>query len=237
MILIVSDNRHHCRPLLTCVERISENCELVCTSSGVIQRCLQKRYPVIIIDSYSKLAEHFELIAQLQTKLPDSAIIVMAHQGCDSERIVSLELGAQDYIEYPFNPAEVQARIRVQLRRAAGRTAEDKTSEHPVRIGRFYIDNSYHRAELDGQALPLTAKEFSLLHFLASHPDQVFSREQLLTSVWGYHYGGFEYTVASHVNRLRAKLGKTKAGAHLVQTVWGVGYKFNSDCLQLSQSA
>ena len=107
MILIVSDNRHHCRPLLTCVERISENCELVCTSSGVIQRCLQKRYPVIIIDSYSKLAEHFELIAQLQTKLPDSAIIVMAHQGCDSERIVSLELGAQDYIEYPFNPAEV----------------------------------------------------------------------------------------------------------------------------------
>ena len=84
MILIVSDNRHHCRPLLTCVERISENCELVCTSSGVIQRCLQKRYPVIIIDSYSKLTEHFELIAQLQSKLPDSAIIVMAHQGCDS---------------------------------------------------------------------------------------------------------------------------------------------------------
>lgn len=237
MILIVSDNRHYCRPLLSCIERVSDDCDVIRAASGVIQRCLQKRYPVIIIDSASKLAEHYELIRQLQVKLPDSAVIVMAHQGCDSERILSLELGAQDYIEYPFNPAEVQARVRVQLRRAAGRTIEENAPERPVRIGSFYIDNSYHRAELDGEPLPLTAKEFSLLHFLASHPDQVFSREQLLTSVWGYHYGGYEHTVASHVNRLRTKLAKNKAGALLVETVWGVGYKFNSACLQFARTA
>ena len=237
MILIVSDNRHQSRQLLQCVERVNVAHDIVCTASGVLQRCLHRRYPLIIIESHCRLAEHFELIRQLQLKLPDSAIIVMAHQGCDSERIMSLELGAQDYIEYPFNPAEVQARIRVQLRRAELRGGVNVAEERPVKIGPFFMDNSYHRAELDGESLPLTAREFSLLHFLASHPDQVFSREQLLTSVWGYHYGGFEHTVASHVNRLRSKLGKTTAGAHLVETVWGVGYKFNSACLQLARSA
>ncbi|GGF68441.1 response regulator transcription factor [Alteromonas lipolytica] len=237
MILIVSDNRQRSAQLLMCIKRVSEDCDIVCASAGVIQRCLQKRYPVVLIDASLPLSEHVELIRQLQLNLPDSAIILMAHNGCDAERIMGLELGAQDYIEYPFNPAEVQARIRVQLRRVEHRLQQDNNGQKPIRIGSFSIDNSYHRAELDGKCLPLTAKEFSLLHFLASHPDQVFSREQLLTCVWGYHYGGFEHTVASHVNRLRSKLGKTAAGVNLVETVWGVGYKFNSACLLLAQSA
>ncbi|MDC8830055.1 response regulator transcription factor [Alteromonas gilva] len=237
MILVISNDRTKSRSLVACIERVSAECDVTGATEQAVKRCVQQQYPVVILDSFSRLANHYETIQQLQRDAPDCAIIVVARQGCDAERIMSLELGAQDYIEYPFNPAELQARVRVQLRRAELTKNKSRTMQQPVKIGGFAIDNSYHRAEVDGKVLPLTAKEFALLHFLASHPNQVFSREQLLSSVWGYHYGGFEHTVASHINRLRSKLNKTRAGAHLVETVWGVGYKFNSASLEMVQTA
>ncbi|NVK54571.1 MAG: response regulator transcription factor [Alteromonadaceae bacterium] len=237
MILVISSDRFKSGSVVACIKRVSAECDITSATSQAVQRCIQFQYPVVIIDSYTRLANHYGIIQQLQQNVPDCAIIVVAHQACDAERIMSLELGAQDYIEYPFNPAELQARVRVQLRRAAQVKNKSQSMQKLVQIGGFVIDNSYHRAAVDGEELPLTAKEFALLHFLARHPDQVFSREQLLSSVWGYQYGGFEHTVASHVNRLRSKLSKTKAGAHLVETVWGVGYKFNSACLDMVRTA
>ncbi len=236
MILVISNDRFKSGSLVACIERVNAGCDITSATSQAVNRCIQHQYPVVVIDSYTRLADHYGIIQQLQRDVPDCAIIVVAHQGCDAERIMSLELGAQDYIEYPFNPAELQARVRVQLRRAEQANNKSRHVQRPVKIGGFAIDNSYHRAEVDGKELPLTAKEFALLHFLASHPNQVFSREQLLSSVWGYHYSGFEHTVASHINRLRSKLDKTKAGAHLVETVWGVGYRFNSARLAMATS-
>lgn len=104
--------------------------------------------------------------------------------------------------------------------------AEQLPDSH-LNIGKLTIDNLSHRITYDGKPLDLTATEYDLLHYLASHPDQVFSRSQLLSSVWGYHHSGYEHTVNSHINRLRSKIEENAAEPNIVQTVWGVGYKFN----------
>ena len=101
------------------------------------------------------------------------------------------------------------------------------SEDSQLSIGQLHIDQSTHKTSLNGEEVELTSTEFMLLTYLASHPDQVFSRAQLLSSVWGYHHSGYEHTVNSHINRLRNKLEKDATQPEIVQTVWGVGYKFN----------
>jgi len=153
----------------------------------------------------------------------------------DSEidRVLGLELGADDYMSKPFSVRELQARVRSQLRRihlVAQREQQNSQQQQPeqhLTVGELQIDNISHRTLLAGKELDLTSTEFDLLLFLASHPEQVFSREQLLSSVWGYHHSGYEHTVNSHINRLRNKVERNATKPEIVQTVWGVGYKFN----------
>lgn len=238
MILIITNDRYQSIPILSCVQRVGEQFDVALNAAQALHRCIRERYSVVIIDCHQQLSDYLELLQQLQSKTPNCAVLIVARQGCDAERIMSLEMGAQDYIEFPFNPAEMQARVRVQLRRAqsVNQMSQDPQFK-PVQIGNFCIDDSYHRVEIDGEPLTLTAKEFSLLHFLASNPDKVYSRNHLLSAVWGQHYGGYEHTINSHINRLRGKLSNTSAGANLVETVWGVGYKFNSQPLELTAPA
>ncbi len=149
-------------------------------------------------------------------------VIMLTARGEETDRIVGLELGADDYVTKPFSPREVAARVRSVLRRSH---AEPPTGERLVFDG-LAIDAATREVELDGRPLKLTAKEFDLLLFMASHPRRVFSREQLMQRVWGYTSALDTGTVTVHLRRLRTKVERDPARPERLETVWGVGYRF-----------
>ena len=149
-------------------------------------------------------------------------VIMLTARGEEADRIVGLELGADDYVTKPFSPRELAVRVRTVLRR----TAHAALSAERLELGRLVIDARTREVTLEERLLRLTAKEFDLLFFLASHPRQVFSRDQLMDRVWGYATALDTGTVTVHVQRLRSKIElDAKSPLHL-ETVWGVGYRF-----------
>jgi DNA-binding response OmpR family regulator len=155
----------------------------------------------------------------------DLPIIVLTARGAEADRVLGLELGADDYVAKPFSPQELVARVKAVLRRSTG-TGSVAAGERPLAAGDLVIDPRTRAVERNGEPLILTAKEFDLLWFLARHPRQVFTRTQLLDQVWGYEYYGDASTVTVHVRRLREKLEKDPSQPQHILTVWGVGYKY-----------
>ena len=149
-------------------------------------------------------------------------VIMLTARGEEADRIVGLELGADDYVTKPFSPRELAARVRTVLRRAA---VAPPSADRLVFDG-LVLDARTRDVELDGRPLQLTAKEFDLLFFLASHPRQVFSRDQLMERVWGYSAALDTGTVTVHVQRLRSKIEHDPRHPRHLETVWGVGYRF-----------
>lgn len=197
------------------------------------QRALQHHhFALTILDLTLPDGDGLSLCGQLRLCYPTMAIVLTTAKSSELDRILGLEMGADDYICKPFSLREFQARIKVQLRRIALLTTPSQPSPHNrIHLGCFELDSLSREVHIQGKQLSLTATEFELLHFFAKHPNQVFSRAQLLDSVWGYLHDGYEHTVNSHINRLRLKL--TELGMHdLILTVWGVGYKFNDKQLR-----
>jgi DNA-binding response OmpR family regulator len=172
-----------------------------------------------------------DICRQLREQKPEQVILMVTSRNSEIDRVLGLELGADDYMTKPFSVRELQARVRSQLRRVhllskiSQQQAEKQSPEQYLTLGTLKIDCMSHLVTLNGNSIELTSTEFDLLLHLASHPDQVFSREQLLSSVWGYHHSGYEHTVNSHINRLRNKVETNATKPAIVQTVWGVGYK------------
>ena len=152
----------------------------------------------------------------------DVPVIMLTARGEESDRIVGLELGADDYVTKPFSPRELAARVRTVLRRATAVSESHERLEHDGLV----IDPVSREALRDGHELTLTAKEFDLLHFLASHPRRVFSRNQLMDRVWGYEAARDTGTVTVHIRRLREKIEPDPSRPRFLETVWGVGYRF-----------
>jgi two-component system response regulator ResD len=150
-------------------------------------------------------------------------VIVLTARGEEADRIVGLELGADDYVTKPFSPRELAARVRTVLRRTSPPTPQDQR----LSFGELEIDAATREVTRKGEPLRLTAKEFDLLWFLASHPRRVFSRDQLMGRVWGYSAALDTGTVTVHVRRLREKIEDDASRPALLETVWGVGYRFN----------
>jgi DNA-binding response OmpR family regulator len=152
----------------------------------------------------------------------DLPVIMLTARGEEADRIVGLELGADDYVTKPFSPRELAARVQTVLRRSA----PTASSAARLAFDGLAIDPSTREVERDGELLRLTAKEFDLLFFLASNPRQVFSRDQLMGRVWGYEAAVDTGTVTVHVRRLRAKIERDPSSPRHLETVWGVGYRF-----------
>ncbi len=181
---------------------------------------------VIVLDLMLPAMDGLELCRTLraESRVP---IIMLTARGEEVDRIIGLEMGADDYVVKPFSPRELVARIKAILRRVpeAGRPAQPGAL---LRFGGLAISAAGRSVELDGRPLELTAKEFDLLHFLASHPGQVFTREQLMDSVWDYSYAGDASTVTVHIRRVREKIEADPTRPRFIKTVWGVGYKFEA---------
>jgi DNA-binding response OmpR family regulator len=186
------------------------------------RRLLESGEPrLVVLDLMLPEIDGLELCRWIRSR-SDVPVIMLTARGEETDRIVGLELGADDYVTKPFSPRELAARVRAVLRRADGRT---DGRERRLAFGDLTVDASTREATKGGRPLALTAKEFDLLWFLASHPRRVFSREQLMDRVWGYSSAVDTGTVTVHVRRLRAKIESDPSRPTHLQTVWGVGYR------------
>lgn len=158
-------------------------------------------------------------------------VLMLTAKSTELDRVLGLEMGADDYLTKPFSVSELSARVKALFRRVdamastlAANTGQETSGE--LQIEGLRIDPDRRRVYVREQEVELTAREFDLLWYFASHPGRVFSRAQLLDKVWGYHHEGYEHTVNTHINRLRRKIENDLANPEFVETVWGVGYRF-----------
>lgn len=185
-------------------------------------------YDLIILDLMLPGIDGLDVCRQLRSKKNYVPILMLTAKNTEIDRIIGLEMGADDYLSKPFSIRELQARVKAMLRRVEMLSQRDAPSM-ALTFDDLNIDADKRLVTRADQLIDLTSTEFDLLSFLAQHPGRVFSRTQLLDSVWGYQHAGYEHTVNSHMNRLRRKLEKDPANPEFVLTVWGVGYKFRNN--------
>lgn len=178
---------------------------------------------MVLLDVMMPKVDGFEVCRRLRGKSMVPVIMVTA-RGEDFEKIMGLDIGADDYIIKPFSAGEVMARVRAILRRMQPR--EEKTAHNIYRYSNLMIDLDKYAVTVNGSEVPLTKKEVELLWTLAKNSSKVFSRDNLLDSLWGYDYYGDSRTVDSHIKRMRAKLDKFEHPGWEIKTIWGVGYRF-----------
>lgn len=200
------------------------------------EAALNNDFCLMLLDVMLPNMNGLDICRKVREQKPEQAIIMLTAKNSETDRVLGLELGADDYMTKPFSVRELQARVRSQIRKAhLIQQANQQQSASPSNIivsGELRINQQTRQVTKNDTYLDLTATEFELLFHLMQHPNQVFSRTQLLESVWGYQHSGYEHTVNSHINRLRAKVESDATEPKYVQTVWGVGYKFNTQQLQ-----
>ena len=182
----------------------------------------EKNIDVVLLDVMMPKLDGFEVCRELRRRSMVPIIMVTA-RGEDFERIMGLDIGADDYILKPFSAGEVMARVRAILRRVQPREAEQ---QNLYSVGNLVIDLDKYLVTIGGEDVTLTKKEVELLWTLAKNSSKVFSRENLLDSIWGYDYFGDSRTVDSHIKRLRAKVDRFEHNEWEIKTIWGVGYRF-----------
>jgi DNA-binding response OmpR family regulator len=178
---------------------------------------------LVILDVMLPRVDGIEVCRRIRSRSAVPIIMLTARTE-EIDTLLGLRMGADDYVTKPFSPMELVARVQAVLRRAAGATHVDGDVLH---AGALRINRGRRTVERSGEPLELTAREFDLLQFLAAHPGQVFTREQLLDQVWDYHYPGDTSTVTVHVRRLREKIEPDPTRPRYIRTVWGVGYKLD----------
>ena len=197
-------------------------------ADGLLAMAAIDRQPwdLVLLDLMLPGADGWEVCRHLRARHPAVPVIMLSARSAEAHRVLGLELGADDYLAKPFSMLELVARVRALLRRV--QQMHTAPAPAPVlRFGPWQLDTTRRELLQGGTPVPLTLREFDLLHFLARHPGQAFGRDQLLQRVWGAGFDGYEHTVNSHINRLRSKIERDpRVPAHIV-TVWGVGYRFD----------
>ncbi len=196
-----------------------------------------QHYALVILDIMLPGMDGLDICKAIRATGSSVAIMMLTAKSSELDRVLGLELGADDYLTKPFSILELVARVkalfrrteflRVELDRASAvQVNTEKHADRQINIGDMDINLRSRSVDIKGKRLNLTAKEFDLLTFFAQHPGQVFTRSQLLDRVWGYGHDGYEHTVNSHINRLRAKVESNPAKPDYILTAWGVGYRF-----------
>jgi DNA-binding response OmpR family regulator len=220
-ILVVDDEPH----VLDVVGRYlrHEGYETLLAANGDEALKLSDDADLVVLDLMLPSVDGIEVCRRLRARR-NIPIIMLSAKAEETDRLVGLGVGADDYVVKPFSPRELVARVQAVLRRAAPQPPTDDI----LRVGDLRINLKTRLAERLGEPLNLTAREFDLLAFLARSPGQVFTREQLLDHVWDFHFGGDVSTVTVHVRRLREKIEPNPVRPQYVKTVWGVGYKLEA---------
>ena len=228
-ILIADDNADITKVLATYTTKEGYN-PVIATDGEEALRLFEELSPAaVLLDVMMPKVDGYEVCRKIRAK-SNVPIILVTARGEGFERIMGLDIGADDYIVKPFSPSEVMARLRAVLRRIV--PPEDSasvTSENFIKIDNLEINLDEYSLSIGGEKITLTKKEIETMWTLAGNPNKVFTRDNLLDSLWGFDYFGDSRTVDSHIKRLRAKLDTVEHPNWCIKTIWGVGYKFDID--------
>ena len=226
-ILIIEDNRDLAHLLESHLRDLAFQVDLSFDGIAGLTMADSNNYDLVILDLMLPGLDGIEICQRLRRKSSYMPILMLTAKSSEMDRVVGLEVGADDYVTKPFSIRELLARVRAIFRRVD--ELKDGAKEElsaVIRTGDLVIDPIKRSAHIADRTVDLTAKEFDLLLHFARNPGKVYTRSQLLDIVWGYGHEGYEHTVNSHINRLRSKIEKDPAHPVYVLTVWGVGYKF-----------
>ena len=224
-VLVVDDEKLIVKGIRFSLEQ--DGMEVSCAYDGEEALALAKaeKFDIILLDVMLPGLTGFEVCQQIRD-FSNVPIIMLTAKGDDMDKILGLEYGADDYITKPFNILEVKARIKAIMRRSGSDSKEKKPEDAILERGDVKIDRESRRVYIEGREINLTAKEFDVLELLMMNPNKVYSREKLLTLVWGEDYPGDVRTVDVHIRRLREKTEENPSETKYVHTKWGVGYYF-----------
>lgn len=224
-VLVVDDEKLIVKGIRFSLEQ--DGMEVVCAYDGeeALEIARSQKFDIILLDVMLPGLSGFEVCQQIR-EFSDVPIVMLTAKGEDMDKILGLEYGADDYITKPFNILEVKARIKAIMRRTAAKEPVKSVEDTLIKRGDMSIDRDGRRVYIAEQEVNLTAKEFDVLELLVLNPNKVYSREKLLTMVWGEDYPGDVRTVDVHIRRLREKIEKNPSEPRYVHTKWGVGYYF-----------
>ena len=225
-VLVVEDDAHIAD--LICLHLRDEQFAVVHSADGNegLRLLEQGGWDALILDLMLPGVDGLEICRRARAMTRYTPIIITSARSSELHRILGLELGADDYLAKPFSMLELVARVKALLRRVDALARNLKMDAGSLDLGQLFINPLTRDVTLQGQRLDLTPREFDLLYFFARQPGKVFSRMDLLNAVWGYSHEGYEHTVNTHINRLRAKVETDPANPARILTVWGRGYKF-----------
>jgi DNA-binding response OmpR family regulator len=227
-VLVVEDQRDIANLIRLHLRDIPCNVVLRFDGTSGLAEVAANRYDLIVLDLMVPGPDGLEICRRLRARADYTPILMVTAKGSESDRVLGLELGADDYLTKPFSVLELVARVKAIFRRIdAFGESEGSAPDKPIRCGDLEIDPARRSVTIDGAPVNLTAKEFDLLVHFARNRGRVYSRLQLLDAVWGYGHDGYEHNVNCHINRLRAKIEKDHARPRFIVTVRGVGYKFS----------
>lgn len=221
-ILVVDDEERIRRLVRMYLENEGYTVEEAENGREALERFRKSSYALMILDLMMPEVDGWCVCREVR-KVSNVPIIMLTARGEEFDRVLGLELGADDYLVKPFSTKELVARVKALLRRAKGSMAGN---DSVLVFGKLRIEKEKHRVMIEDEIITLTPREFELLYFLAKNPGRVFSREQLMETVWGYDFYGDARTVDTHVKKLREKLSNPEV-KRMIGTVWGVGYKFD----------
>jgi DNA-binding response OmpR family regulator len=225
-ILVVEDNLDLAELLVMHLQEAGYAVKKVGDGRGALQQFEAESFDLVILDLMLPDLDGLDICRRLRARSDYVPTLMLTARSTEFDRVLGLEVGADDYLTKPFSIRELLARVRALFRRI---DALAETPAEPQRVMHFdglTVDPARRQVSVDGREVHLTSREFDLLAHFATHPGLVYSRAQLLDVVWGYGHDGYEHTVNSHINRLRAKIERTPAAPRFILTVWGVGYKF-----------
>ncbi|MEE9288431.1 MAG: response regulator transcription factor [Bacteroidota bacterium] len=227
-VLIIEDDRDISDLISLHLRDLGCRTESVADGNDGLDRALSRQYDLIILDVMLPGMDGFEICRQLRDQRMRLPILMLTAKSEELDKVLGLEFGADDYLTKPFSIRELTARVKAILRRveAMAKSPGEQSVKAEIHIGDLSIDMEKRKVVMEGRAIELTAKEFDLLALFARYPGRCFSRHQLLDTVWGYQFNGYDHTVNTHINRLRAKIEGNPSRPKYIQTVWGVGYKF-----------
>lgn len=187
---------------------------------------LTSNYDLIVLDIMLPGLDGFEVCREIRKKENNTPILMLTSKSEEMDKVLGLEFGADDYLTKPFGIREFIARVKAIFRRTDA-FKQDKQEKQDIKHGGLLIEVTKRKVLLNKKRIDLTPKEFDLLYLLSSHPGRTYTREELLNTVWGYQFNGYEHTVNSHINRLRSKIESDVSNPEFILTSWGVGYRFN----------
>lgn len=223
-VLIVDDEVNICELIRLYVEKEGYAAVIANDGQQAVEKFKSAKPDIVLLDIMLPVKDGWQVCREIRA-VDNTPIIMLTAKGETFDKVLGLELGADDYIVKPFEPKELIARMKAVLRRATAQHNEEEDKEEELRFDGLTINQATYEIYLGDKKIEMPPKEFELLYFLAKNTNKVFTRDQLLDEIWGYEFFGDSRTVDVHIKRIREKIESENRNWHL-KTVWGVGYKF-----------